>query len=187
MNLDKHKVHHGWHFLRPSKRLRNGDERLVKKGEWMEMCSPWEYYYPDKSLTRAMSHCSHPVIGKAGMHASKKIIDALRFARVGDILCEVEVVGDVCVNDNQFCGRFRRVLRWGDITEPIREFALLIRNHYPEASPPTDLYGGGYIMTIFGWPEIARTCISKALRRYPLCGNDLEHAFLECVKEYSDE
>ena len=72
----------GWHFIRTSRRLSNGDGRAVRVGVKMK----WEQLWPEDQVT----------ICSRGMHASPTITDAFSYA--GDMiadgwLCRVRVHG----------------------------------------------------------------------------------------------
>lgn len=105
----------GWHLIMYNRRLRYGDERVVKEGE--------TYKIPFQQLK--------PVLCRAGMHASATIFDALQC--LADIpeyfdetnarrahLCKVTVWGNLDERPymSKFCGRFRRV----DALIPFEDF-----------------------------------------------------------------
>lgn len=92
-----------WHFSTADCRLGYGDERKIVSGESL-------------SVQGNVSMCGN------GLHASKRIIDALRYAP-GPYLWRVEVSGDVIDGGDKICGRARTAL-WGfDATNLLRSFA----------------------------------------------------------------
>ena len=103
----------GWHFLGADKRLRHDDEysdgRPVVVGEWMAAQMPEGY--------------TAPVLCESGMHASKRAIDALRYAP-GPILCRVELRGELAEGTDKATAIERRVLWMADADRMLREFAI---------------------------------------------------------------
>ena len=53
-----------------------------------------------------------------GLHASRKILDALGYAP-GLIVCRVEISGEVVEGDDKLCGQQRRCLAMGNIRKPV--------------------------------------------------------------------
>ena len=102
----------GWHFLNSDYRLRYSDNRIVKPGEWVEMGSS---IHPD---------LLGPELCLIGMHASSNLSDALLFlpSLRSYVLCRVSVKGDIVKGDDKFCGRFRKVLKWGDVNDGFGKF-----------------------------------------------------------------
>ena len=92
-----------WHFLSADYRLRYGDGRLVFPGETLSATGPIEA-------------CSN------GMHGSRKILDALRYA-TGPILCRVNITGDLKESDDKIAGRHRKCIWTLDTTMILHEFA----------------------------------------------------------------
>lgn len=86
----------GWHFLSADRLLRYGDGRRVEVGTELSIATG-----------------ASPVLCSYGMHASPRIVDALRNHR-GPVLCRVVVRGDIQTDrrmyPDKFCGRSRRVL-----------------------------------------------------------------------------
>lgn len=67
-----------------------------------------------------------PQLCEFGMHASTRILDALRYS-IGPMLCRVEVSDDIddsCFDRSKFCGRRRAVLWAGRLTKRVLEDAL---------------------------------------------------------------
>jgi len=92
-----------WHFISNDRRLGYGDNRIVKtgmtykaKGE-IELC-------------------------RNGMHGSKRAIDALGYA-CGNIICEVDITGQIKQGDDKIVGRRRKVIWMRDVTNILHEFA----------------------------------------------------------------
>ena len=57
-----------------------------------------------------------------GMHASRSVLDALRYARTG-VLCRVACWGDVTEGDDKLVARHREVLWMSDVSSELRLFA----------------------------------------------------------------
>ena len=93
----------GWHFLRKDRRLRYDDGRLVRAG-------------------RTYRAKGDLVLCKKGMHASRRLIDALHWAP-GPIVCRVELTGELIHDDDKSVGRSRTVLWMLDATLLLHEFA----------------------------------------------------------------
>jgi len=92
-----------WHFIRNDRRLGYGDNRIVKTGR-------------THSVSGDICPCRN------GMHGSKRIIDALGYAR-GNIICRVDITGDIIEDDDKMAGRNRRVIWMRDVTNILHEFA----------------------------------------------------------------
>lgn len=91
-----------WHFLGEDYRLRGGGKK-VKAGDLITVkCRP--------------VLCSH------GLHGSKRIIDALKYAP-GPILCRVVIGGEVIEGDDKLVGTERYVEWTLDATWVLHEFA----------------------------------------------------------------
>jgi hypothetical protein len=91
----------GWHFLPADKRLRYGDGRVIQVGKvyrWRE---------------GMFGVCG------GGMHMSRNILDALRYAP-GPILCRVESVGKVIEAGDKLVAECRKVLWMIDATDVLR-------------------------------------------------------------------
>jgi hypothetical protein len=82
-----------WHWLNSSRTLGYGDGRTVVDGETLSI--------PDDD--RMPKCCEY------GMHASERIVDALRYAP-GCVLTQVEVSCDISSQEDKLVGRSRRVL-----------------------------------------------------------------------------
>jgi hypothetical protein len=95
----------GWHFLPQDGRLQFGVRRAVKVGK----------------TYRATGEL---VLCQNGMHASEKIIDALRYAP-GPICCRVELAGSIISDTDKLVARSRRVLAMIDSTRILHEFACI--------------------------------------------------------------
>lgn len=91
-----------WHFAPDNGRTRHSNEPIVE-GEWLE-------------VEGKLRMCSW------GLHASKKLIDALKFAP-GALCCRVELQGDIVYGDDKLVARRRRVLQMVDATDLLHEFA----------------------------------------------------------------
>jgi hypothetical protein len=93
----------GWHFLNNDRRLGYGDGRLVEAGQTY-------------SCEGKLVLCSN------GMHGSRKLIDALQFAP-GNVLCRIDLQGEIIHDDNKSVARYRKVLWIKDIEHILHEFA----------------------------------------------------------------
>lgn len=96
-----------WHFLRKNKKLRYGDNRIVKSGE------TYEDYRGRK-----------PEICRCGMHGSKKLINALEYSS-GPIICRVDISGNLMHGFKYFCGRYRKVLWMFDASDVLHKFGCI--------------------------------------------------------------
>ena len=94
-----------WHFLNSDRCLGYGDNRLVEPGQTLQQ--------PD--MEREPELCCY------GMHASQRIVDALKYAP-GPIVCRVEIP-DPIVGDDKIVGRERTVLWMVDASTVLHEFA----------------------------------------------------------------
>ena len=99
----------GWHFLAEGKKLRNGDGRDVIVGEWMAARMPARY--------------PTPTLCESGMHASKRVIDALQYA-LSPMLCRVELRGQIVDGEDKSTAMERRVLWMADVDKTLRLFAI---------------------------------------------------------------
>jgi len=87
----------GWHFLPADRCLKNGDGRLVKDGETVEMHG---------------NDFRTPTVCGPGLHASSRPSQAADY-HCGPVLTYVEVWGDIDGDpkkDDKFCGRYRKIL-----------------------------------------------------------------------------
>ena len=92
-----------WYFSTEDRKLQHGDGRLIRAGATHKV------------------DCE-PVLCHAGLHASKRPIDALRYAP-GPIIWRVELGGTIVKGDDKLCATERTYL-WGfDATAMLREFA----------------------------------------------------------------
>ena len=94
-----------WHFAPNDMRLANGDGRKIIPGKTL-------------SVKGELSLCNH------GLHASRRIIDALQYAANNQTqICRVEVSGDVVSGDDKLCGTRRKCLWAVDADHLLHEFA----------------------------------------------------------------
>lgn len=100
---NKNEVFRGWHFLASDKKLGYNDGRKVKKHEWVK--------------AKGVSN-KRPCCCDRGMHASLLLRDAITF-RDSDqtILCIVDVKGRIDSKYDKFCGDYRKVVEWFDLSE----------------------------------------------------------------------
>jgi len=94
-----------WHFMRETRRLGYDDGRLARKGQWLVHKGDLK-----------MCHC--------GLHASKKITDALKYAP-GPIICRVELAGEMIHEDDKTVAECRKVLWWINGKKLLRKFACM--------------------------------------------------------------
>lgn len=92
-----------WHFLQNNKQLRWGTKRKVRVGQTI-------------TAEGTLKMCQN------GMHASKRIIDALQYAP-GAILCRVDLTGELQHENDKSVGCKRKVLWMIDATKVLHEFA----------------------------------------------------------------
>lgn len=95
----------GWHFLPDDKRMQFGKRELVEVGKTYEAVG----------LLR---------LCKNGMHASRRIIDALKYAP-GPICCKVELRKEIIEDIDKAVARARHVIAMVDATKILHEFACL--------------------------------------------------------------
>ena len=94
-----------WHFSSADCKLGNGDGRAIKVGKTLEV------------------DCE-PILCRQGLHASVKIIDALKYAP-GPYLWRVKLGGTIVTGDDKLVATERTHL-WGfDATDMLRKFARL--------------------------------------------------------------
>jgi len=104
-----------WHFVRNDRKLGYGDNSIVEVGKTYKC----EFPYTHKGET-----CDKPTLCKAGMHGSEKILDALYYA-AGNIICRVELSGDIVRGDDKVVARERKVLAMIDGEKVLRKFACM--------------------------------------------------------------
>ena len=93
----------GWHFC-------NGME--LRDGQALE-------------VGRTYTHAGTISMCNSGLHASRRIIDALRYAP-GNVCCQVRVWGDVVEDKDKVVARNRLVLSVVDSTNILHEFACQV-------------------------------------------------------------
>ena len=94
-----------WWFCPADRKLANGDGRLIRR-----------------NTTHV--HRGPLVICHSGLHASRRILDAVNYAP-GPILCRVECNGDVIEEDDKLVCRRRTYLAVVDASEMLCKFARL--------------------------------------------------------------
>jgi len=93
----------GWHFSTADQRLQYGDGRLIVPGE-------------------TLRHEGTLVLCSRGLHASERILDALKYAP-GPYLWRVRLSGEIAASDDKLVASERTAL-WGvDATPVLRDFA----------------------------------------------------------------
>jgi hypothetical protein len=98
----------GWYCSSDDKRLRYGDNRLIRRGITHKM--KWPYRYVD-DITDKVNIYAEPTLCKAGLHASKDILTAFQIGS-GLWIWRVEVTGRIAKGEDKFCGGERKYL-WG--------------------------------------------------------------------------
>ena len=93
-----------WHWLPQDRRLAYGIRTLVEEGMVLEVGEPLEL-------------CNH------GLHASKNILDAMRYAK-GPIICRVELSGKFVFDQSKFCATRRKCLWMMDAKEVLRDYIV---------------------------------------------------------------
>ena len=93
----------GWHFCSINRRLGYGDNREITAGE---------------SLT---VDCE-PILCRQGLHASERIIDALRYS-TGSVISYVELRGTIVRGDDKAVATERHTYWMLDAKDLLREFA----------------------------------------------------------------
>ena len=96
----------GWHWLAKDRRLQFGTHEVVKVGGVYRATGP-------------LVMCSN------GVHASRRALDALRYAP-GSICCRVQLRGGILHGTDKSVARERRVLWMVDATTLLHEFALIV-------------------------------------------------------------
>lgn len=107
-----------WHFIAKDRRLGNGDGRKIRKGQTLKV------------------DCE-PVLCEAGLHGSKRPIDALTYAP-GPIICRVEIGGHIIHGDDKLVGNERTVIWWADATVTLHEFACWYAERALKTAKVTD-------------------------------------------------
>ena len=92
-----------WHFLRDDQKLKYPPYTLVEVGQKLTVDPPL-------------------ILCNWGLHASKRAIEALRYAP-GPIACRVELSGEILEDDDKVCATERTVLKMIDATNILHEFA----------------------------------------------------------------
>ncbi len=92
-----------WHFLKDSGQAQHGRLGIIKVGKT----------YKVKGT---------PIPCERGLHASKRIIDALQYAE-GSLLCRVEMGGEIAEETDKVCAQERTVIWMMDISTILHNFA----------------------------------------------------------------
>jgi hypothetical protein len=108
-----------WHFLQDDRRLRWGTKEVVEVGQTYTVDFPYEF---DGGGFKEIY--DKPALCKAGVHGSRRILDALQYAP-GPICCRVKIWGEVIAGKDKLVGRSRKVLQMIDATDILRKFARL--------------------------------------------------------------
>lgn len=92
----------GWYFSENNKRLRYGNNRVIRPGITHKVKFP--------CVVEGVRY-TEPTLCCAGVHASKRIIDALSYAP-GNYVWRVELSGDVVIDSDKIVAKERKYL-WG--------------------------------------------------------------------------
>ena len=95
----------GWHIL--------PNNCVLRDGRKADLTGAWQLMAGDEP----------PKMCKRGMHASRRLIDALQYAQ-GALICRVEVRGDIAEEDDKLTGCERRVFDWINGTKLLHQFAI---------------------------------------------------------------
>jgi hypothetical protein len=95
-----------WHFTTLDKKLGYGDGRPIIAGEKLTVPGPI-------------------VLCKSGLHASKRLLDALKYAP-GAYLWEVELSGEVIHGNDKSVATERTALCGFDASEVLRKFSRMV-------------------------------------------------------------
>jgi hypothetical protein len=110
-----------WHFSGVDKKLRYNDERVIKVGKTLKVKGPVE-------------------LCERGLHASKRLIDALKFAP-GPYVWFVELSGEVVHGEDKSVATERTAL-WGfDATDVLRKFSRKVALEAIEQTWNEDKFG----------------------------------------------
>ena len=108
-----------WHFVNQARTLNYGEPLAVEAG-----------YIYSIGASETVDLCS------VGMHASRRAIDALKYAP-GPIICRVRVWGDVAESADKIAGRHREVLWMADATTVLHRFACWCVRNTPTGNGKT--------------------------------------------------
>ena len=108
----------GWHFCRNDKCLGFGDGRHIRTGRTLKVKPPI-------------------VFCKRGLHASKRIIDALHYSQ-GSIICRVKLSGQIIYDTDKAVAAERTVLWMKNATNILNEFACLCAERALKKAKVTD-------------------------------------------------
>ena len=100
-------IAHGWHFIRATKKLGYGDNRLVRRGTLV--------YRGDEPIE----------LCERGLHASRRALDAVNYAP-GPIVCRVRLDGEIKEGDDKMVATRRTVLWLADATDLLFEFSCWV-------------------------------------------------------------
>jgi len=105
-----------WHCIGREKRINHGDCRIVEQGKTYTCEFPFKNFLGE-------TH-DKPTLCKAGMHGSQKTLHALGYFP-SNIICKVELSGDIVRGDDKAVARERKVLAMIDGGEILRKFACM--------------------------------------------------------------
>ena len=96
-----------WHFLQENRTLGYGDNRAVQAGK--------TYRYEGEQPPRMC---------RRGMHASRRSLDALKYAP-GPVVCRVDLLDAVAEDDDKTVAQGRKIIWMADASRVLHEFACL--------------------------------------------------------------
>ena len=95
-----------WHFIGSDRKLKHGDNRIVQVGETL-------------SVEGELELCAY------GLHASRRVIDALSYASNNAlVVCRVECWGDVVEGSDKLVARYRKTLWMLDVERILHQFSV---------------------------------------------------------------
>jgi hypothetical protein len=156
-----------WHFLPEDRRLRWGSREIVEVGRTLEMKGK-------------------PEMCNRGFHASRRIIDALKYA-TGPILCRVEVGGTILEDDDKLVGTTRRVVAMADASPMLHLFACDLAEAVLKAAGVTDSRALGVIQAKRLWVAGDTTDAEMAAALAAACDAACDEACDAACDEACDE
>jgi hypothetical protein len=107
-----------WHFCRNDMKLGYKDGRVIRTGRTYKV------------------NCE-PILCRQGLHASKRLTDALKYA-AGDVLCHVSLGGKIVRGDDKVVATERTVLCVRNVEHILHEFACLCAERAMKKTGVTD-------------------------------------------------
>lgn len=120
-----------WHFLPNDGGLRYGSHEKVEVGKTIKV------------------DCE-PILCKQGLHASRRAIDALKYAP-GVLVCRVTLGGKIVEGDDKLAATERTVVWMADATETLHRFACDVATDALDKYAPDCTAGYAEIQTKLRW------------------------------------